>query len=120
MGTPKKKKSWRDYVSGFITLARCGRTQLGQAGQGYKDWVGKGFMRGPTCCHMCTEKQHLIVSSLGRPQGKEEPRKGTKAYRLPPRRTSPHCDKVHFGIPGGNVNFSGPKSIVRAEWPSTS
>lgn len=100
---------------------------IGTEAAGVKDWVGKGFMQGPTSCHMCTEKQHLIVSSLGRPQGKEEPRKGRKAYRLPPRGRGPpfpggplwHCGRERQFLspkkynpfdPGRSKKRNGPRS----------
>lgn len=85
---------------------------IGTEAAGVKDWVGKGFMQGPTSCHMCTEKQHLIVSSLGRPQGKEEPRKGRKAYRLPPRGRGPPFPDGPLWHCGRERQFLSPKKYI--------
>lgn len=65
-------------------------------------------MRGPTCCHMCTEKQHLIVSSLGRPPEKRGARgrgqKHTGSLREATKAPLPNWPALAFA--GGNVNLS--------------
>lgn len=103
-----------DYVWGFIALAcyRTGGRNWDRGGRGGKDWVGKGFMRGPTSCHMRTKKQHLIVSSLGRPPEKRGAAEGDKSIPAPSAttRTRPPVARwPALAFAGGNVNFSRPK-----------
>lgn len=110
----ERKKSWMDYVWGFIALTcyRTGGRNWDRGGRGGKiGWV-RASMRGPTSCHMRTEKQHLIVSSLGRPPEKRGAAEGDKSMPAPSATTRtrpplPRWPALVFA--GGNVNFSCPE-----------
>lgn len=109
-----EKKSWMDYVWGFIALTcyRTGGRNWDRGGRGGKiGWV-RASMRGPTSCHMRTEKQHLIVSSLGRPPEKRGAAEGDKSIPAPSATTRtrpplPRWPALVFA--GGIVNFSCPE-----------